>query len=168
MFLRQNMLILQRITLVHVITTLIGKVDRQSAVDLAQALLDNDLVIDPTTTGPSVFSKSVPFKLKQGAGKQSRYESLQLSGKDLVEEISETSSENDNVENDDLTAPEWLQNIEQRANIKTNLNDSRVELKPETGNLLKMSSPATHEDLSQFLNKFPSGIFKILALHLNA
>jgi hypothetical protein len=131
-------------------------------------LLDNDLVIDPTTNGPSVFSKSVPFKLKQGAGKQTRYELLQLSGKDLVEEISETSSENDNLENDDLTAPEWLQNIEQRATVEPNPNDSRVELKPDAGNLVKMTSPATHEDLSQFLNKFPSGIFKILALLLNA
>ena len=103
-----------------------------------------------------------------GAGKQTRYELLQLSGKDLVEEISETSSENDNLENDDLTAPEWLQNIEQRATVEPNPNDSRVELKPDAGNLLKMTSPATHEDLSQFLNKFPSGIFKILALLLNA
>ena len=72
------------------------------------------------------------------------------------------------MENDDLTAPEWLQNIEQRATIEPNPNDSRVELKPDAGNLVKMTSPATHEDLSQFLNKFPSGIFKILALLLNA
>ena len=72
------------------------------------------------------------------------------------------------MENDDLTAPEWLQNIEQRATIEPNPNDSRVELKPDAGNLVKMTSPATHEDLSQFLNKFPSGSFKILALLLNA
>ena len=72
------------------------------------------------------------------------------------------------MENDDLTAPEWLQNIEQRATVEPNPNDSRVELKPDAGNLVKMTSPATHEDLSQFLNKFPSGSFKILALLLNA
>ena len=30
----------------------IGKVNRQSAIDLAQELLDNDLVVDPTTNGP--------------------------------------------------------------------------------------------------------------------
>ena len=50
-----------------------------------------------------------------------------------------------------------MQNIEQRATIEPNPNDSRVELKPDAGNLVKMTSPATHEDLSQFLNKFPSG-----------
>ena len=61
-----------------------------------------------------------------------------------------------------------MQNIEQRATIEPNPNDSRVELKPDAGNLVKMTSPATHEDLSQFLNKFPSGSFKILALLLNA
>ena len=43
-------------------------------------------------------------------------------------------------------------------------NYSRAELKPDDTNPVKMSSPATHEDLSQFLNKFPSGI-DFLAIH---
>ena len=91
--------------------------------------------INATLNCDSVFSKSVPFKLKHGA-KQNRHE-LNQSGEDMVEEISETSSENEH-ENDDLTAPEWLQNIEQRATVDR-LKDSHVELKPDDGILFKMS-----------------------------
>ena len=128
-----------------------GVGDRQSAVDLAQALIDGDLVTDSANLFQKgalsgVFSKSAPYKLKQGIKHKLNTED--------IEEISETSSEGI-AENDDL-APEWLQDIEQRASVEMPMNN-RVELKVNEANHLKMSSPANHQDLSQFLNKFPSG-----------
>ena len=131
-----------------------GMVDRQGAVDLAQALVDGDLVTDSANLFQKgalsgVFSKSAPYKLKQGIKHK-------LNPEEDIEEISETSSE-EIAENDDL-APEWLQDIEQRANVEMPTKN-RVELKVNEASHLKMSSPANHQDLSQFLNKFPSGTY---------
>ncbi len=126
-----------------------GITDRKVATDLAQALLDGELIIDPTNlfqkdTLSGVFSKSVPYKLK---------EFKHLDAANYIEEDCEDSPE-DVMETDDL-APEWVQNLEHQKKAAGLPREPGIDLKQKLHTeKTSSSSPANHKDLTLFLKDF--------------
>lgn len=125
-----------------------GLKTRKNAVEVAQALLDGEIVYDPTA--------SVRKDILGGLYKD-----------DLLLKVRKTKivldRENDILEEDPLEGnivegeeqPDWLQNIEHSRRGNVSPRNLRVQIRKSDTNE-KMSSPVNHELLSKYLNNFDS------------
>ena len=135
----------------------LGFTTKKDAVDIAQALLDGELIEDMTNIlkddvlGGPIFSAGIPYKLKERKRTKSiRDTAVVATEEDIIEE-SETNSEEEGAA-DDLD-PEWLQNMElpRKDNVTPKLDVNKV-LKQSPSGAEEMSSPVEHEDLNVLLD----------------
>lgn len=126
---------------------------RKEAIDLAQALLDGELIEDVSSAFSGVkdelggprFNASVPYKLKKK--------------KPINEDIIEENESNSDTKSENLDmAPEWLQNMDFASRPERHAlpeNSTQSLLSAPKASSFPPQSPVEHEDLNLFL-KDPS------------